>query len=120
MAVESILNAVKSYVGIQEDDTSFDPDLIMAINAVMTVLYQLGVGPTDAPFVVEDEGDEWDDLLGEDPIGGVREYVNMRVRLLFDPPSNPQLMQALNDQIDEFEWRLIAEVDRKAYEGVTS
>lgn len=113
-SIDSILLSVKSYLGIQPDDTAFDSDIIMAINAVMVVLNQLGVGPS-SPFVVEDDSSTWDELLGDDPIGGVREYTNMRVKLLFDPPTNTYVVQALNDQIDEFEWRIIAEVDKVAY-----
>lgn len=116
--MDSILNSVKAYLGISEDDEAFDTDILMAINAVMTVLYQMGIGPADAPFVVTNTLQTWRSLLGSDPIGGVREFVCMRVRLLFDPPTNTYVVQALNDQADEFEWRLIAEADKKAYEEV--
>ena len=112
--MDSILDSVKSYCGLLPDDTAFDSDILMAINAIMVVLNQLGVGPEN-PLVVEDSSQEWTDLLGENPIGGVREYVNMRVRMLFDPPSNTYVMQALKDQIDQFEWRIIAEVDKVDY-----
>lgn len=110
--MESILNSVKSYLGLQETDTAFDSDVIMAINAIMVVLNQLGVGPS-TPFVVSDKTQTWSDLLGEDPIGGVREYVNLRVRMLFDPSTNNQIMDALKEQIAEFEWRILVEVDAK-------
>lgn len=116
--MDSILNSVKSYVGIQEDESAFDTDILMAINAVIFALSQMGVGPSDL-LVVEDDSMTWDDLLGSDPVGGVREYVNMRVRLLFDPPTNTYVVQALNDQIDEFEWRIIAEADKKDYEAIS-
>lgn len=114
--MDSILNSVKSYLGLLGTDSAFDSDVLMAINAVMVVLNQLGVGPS-VPFVVDDESSTWTDLLGEDSVGGIREYVCMRVKLLFDPPTNTYVVQALNDQIDEFEWRIIAEVDKKAYEA---
>lgn len=114
--MDSILNSVKAYLGIQEDDTAFDSDILMAINAVMFALNQLGVGPSSV-FVVEDSSQTWDDFLGNDSIGGVREYLNMRVRMLFDPSSNNQVMDALKEQIAEFEWRIVAEVDKKEYEA---
>lgn len=112
--MESILDSVKSYCGILPEATEFDSDIIMAVNAVMVVLNQFGIGP-NTPFVVENREQTWEDLLGENPIGGVREYVNMRTRMLFDPPSNTYVMQALKDQIDEIEWRLLVEVDKKDY-----
>lgn len=115
--MDSILNSVKSYLGIQVEDTSFDTDILMALNSVLAVLPQFGIGPS-SPFVVADETNTWQDLLGEDPIGGVRAYVNMRVRMLFDPPTNTYIMQALKDQIAEFEWRIIADADKKEYEAM--
>lgn len=114
--MDSILDSVKSYLGIRSEDTAFDPDILMDINAVMVVLNHLGVGP-DEPFVVEDSMAEWSDLLGDNPIGGVREYVNLRVKMLFDPSTNNQIMDALKEQIAEFEWRILAEVDRAYYES---
>ena len=116
--MDSILESTKSYVGISPDEFSFDSDILMHINAIMYVLTDFGIGPS-TPFIVEDASDEWSDLLGEDPIGGVREYVHMRVRMLFDPPTNPQIMDSLKNQIAEFEWRIVSEADRRARE-VTS
>ena len=113
--MDSILNSVKSYLGVPFDVTAFDPDIIMSINAIMIVLHQFGIGP-NTPYVVENALQTWGDFLGEDSIGGIREYVNMRVRMLFDPPSNNQIMSALKEQISEFEWRILAEADRKALE----
>ena len=117
--MDSILNSVKSYLGISEDDDAFDADILMAINAVIFALSQMGVGPSEL-LVVEDDSSTWDDLLGADPVGGVREYMNMRVRILFDPSTNNQIMDALKEQIAEFEWRIIAEADKKEYEEVLS
>lgn len=111
---DSILDNVKAYLGIQSDDTSFDPDILMAINAIMVVLNQLGVGPEN-PFVVEDNSQTWSDLLEDKPLGVIREYVNLRVKLLFDPSTNNQIMDALKEQIDQFEWRILVDVDAKEY-----
>lgn len=111
MDTDSILDSVKSYLGIQDQTTIFDSDILMDINAIMFVLYDLGVTPEE-PFVVEDSTQTWDDLLGEFPPGGVREYVKMRVRMLFDPSTNNQIMDALKEQIAEFEWRITANADK--------
>ena len=100
--MDSIVNSVKAYLGIMEDDDAFDSDLIMAINAIMFVLNQFGVGPSE-PFVVEDSSQTWDELLGDKPIGGVREYVNLRVKMLFDLSRQQQAMQ---QQIAELQARL--------------
>lgn len=112
--MDSILDSVKQFCGVLPDQTEFDVDILMAINSVMFTLYTLGVGPS-TPFVVEDSSQTWDDLLGSDPIGGVRAYVNIRSRMLFDPPTNSYVKQALDDEAKELEWRIIAEVDKKDY-----
>lgn len=112
--MDSILDSVKQFCGVLPEQTEFDVDILMAVNSVMFTLYTLGVGPT-SPFVVEDASQTWDELLGEDPVGGVRAYVNIRSRMLFDPPTNNQVKQALDDEAKELEWRIIAEVDKKDY-----
>ena len=113
---DSILKSVKDYLGLNPDDTAFDTDVIMSINAILFVLPTIGVG--SEPYVVEDASDEQSDLLGDDPIGGVQQYGKMRTRMLFDPPTNNHVMNALTEQIAEFEWRIMAEADRRATEGV--
>lgn len=115
--MDSILDSVKAYLGISEDDEAFDSDIIMAINAVLVILHQFGIGPDDV-YSITDSSSTWTEFLEDDPIGGVREYVNMRVRILFDPPANNQVMAALKEQIDEFGWRILADADKKASEEV--
>ena len=45
--MDSVLTSVKKMLGITEDYTHFDADLIMHINTVFTILTQLGVGPAE-------------------------------------------------------------------------
>lgn len=113
--MDSILDSVKSYIGILPEDTSFDTDLLMTINAVMFAVSQLGAGPSE-PVIVEDSTQEWIDYFEEALVGPVRQYVSMRSQVMFDPPSSSQLMEALKNSIDEIEWRILAEVDKTYYE----
>lgn len=110
--MDSILNSVKSYLGISADDIAFDTDILMSINAVMFALNQLGVGPS-TPVVVEDSTQDWLDYFDEEAVGMIRQYVNMRVKILFDPPTNNQIMDALKEQIAEAEWRILVYADNK-------
>lgn len=103
--MDSILNSVKKKLGIQEDYTHFDEDIIMDINSVFMILNQLGVGP-DEPFTIEDEYDTWDDFIDDIRIEAVKSYMYMRVRLMFDPPTTGFLVESLNKQIAELEWRM--------------
>ena len=103
--MDSILNSVKKKLGIQEDYPHFDEDIIMDINSVFMILNQLGVGP-DEPFTIEDEYDTWDDFIDDHRIEAVKSYMYMRVRLMFDPPTTGFLVESLNKQIAELEWRM--------------
>lgn len=102
--IESILNSVKKLLGIDPSYTQFDTDLIMHINSVFLILNQLGVGPDD-PFTITGVNDNWSDFIEDGSIELVKSYMFLKVKLLFDPPPNGTLVQAMKDQIAEFEWR---------------
>ena len=111
MTDESILLSVKKILGIEPDYTHFDPDIIIHINSVFSVLYQLGVGKE--PFSISDSNDMWSDFLGgyDGQLNDVKTYVALRVRLMFDPPTSSSVMEAINQTIKEFEWRINVAVD---------
>ena len=54
--MDSILTSVKKMLGIAEEYTHFDADLIMHINSVFMILAQLGVGPSEGFFIEDDMG----------------------------------------------------------------
>ena len=106
---ESILTSIKAQLGIQEDYTAFDPQLIMHI----MVLNQLGVGPT-AGFVISDKTSVWSDFLSSDKnLEATKSYIGMKVKMLFDPPTTSVVADSMNRMINEFEWRLNAEAENK-------
>jgi hypothetical protein len=103
---ESILDSIKKVLGVPVDYTEFDPDILMHVNTVFSTLTQLGVGPTTG-FMIEDRVPTWDQFLGTDiNLNGVKTYVYLCVRTLFDPPSSAYLLTAMKEQIQELEWRL--------------
>lgn len=102
----SILNTTKKILGISEDYTVFDLDIITHINTAFSTLTQLGVGPVEG-FMIEDASAEWTDFIADDlQYNSVKSYVFLRVRQLFDPPSTSYLIAAYDKQIQELEWRL--------------
>lgn len=104
--MESILTSIKKLLGIAEEDTNFDQDLIMHINSVFMILTQLGVGPSKG-FAIKDENDVWSDFIPEQSsLEAVKSYVYMKVRLMFDPPLSSAVADAINRNISELEWRL--------------
>ncbi len=103
---ESILNSVKKYLGLAEDYDVFDVDIIMAINSALATLQQLAVGPP-AGFQIEGADETWAQMIGNDPRqNGVKTYVCLKTRLLFDPPATSYGRQALEEYTKEYEWRL--------------
>ena len=111
--MDSILTSIKKLLGIEEDYTHFDTDIIMHINSVLMVLNQLGVGPAEG-FIIEDSGALWMDFIPEaTPIklDAVRSFVYLKVKLLFDPPQSSTHIESINRQLSEYEWRLNVAAD---------
>lgn len=105
----SILNSTKKVLGLDPSYTVFDQDVIMHINAAFSILNQLGVGPVEG-FMIEDDTAVWDDFIlieGSEPSKSlVKTYVQLKSRMLFDPPTTSFLLEAMTNQIKEYEWRL--------------
>ena len=109
---DSILNSIKAILGLNIDDDVFDQELIMLINTFLMTLQQIGVGPQDELFSIEDSSQTWSDYLEEPTeLPMVKNYIGIRVRLIFDPPQSSSLDQALRQEIAEYEWRLNIKVD---------
>lgn len=103
---ENILDSTKKVLGLDADYKAFDEDIKMHINSVFSILHQLGVGPDEGFFLVDDAA-VWDDFIQDRKnINLVKTLVYLRVRLLFDPPATSFAIAAMEKQITEFEWRL--------------
>lgn len=108
---ESILTSIKKLLGIPEDYEQFDADVIMHINSALFVLTQLGVGPSGG-FSISDKTSVWTDFVPDmTKIESIKSYVYLKVRLMFDPPTSSAVIEAMNRQISEFEWRINVTVD---------
>ena len=104
--MESILVSIKKLLGISAEYTDFDADIIMHINTAFMILNQLGVGPSEC-FKIEDDLAEWKDfIVNNNKLESVKSYIHLKVRLLFDPPTNSSVIESINKQINELEWRL--------------
>lgn len=102
---ESILTSIKKLLGITEECEDFDQDLIMHINSVFMILRQLGFHYANTE--VEGKETKWSDLgLTTRNYPAIKSYIYLKVRLLFDPPSSSAVIESINRQISEFEWRL--------------
>lgn len=102
----SILTSTKKTLGIADDYTAFDDDIIMHINTVFSTLNQLGIGPAEG-FEILDKNDLWAEFIGLDiRLNNIKSYIYMRVRLMFDPPSTSYMITSMQNQIEQLEWRI--------------
>lgn len=111
--MDSILTSIKKLLGITEEYTHFDPDIITHINSAFFTLTQLGVGPSEG-FSIKDSSATWADFLSNTNsknLEAVKSYVYLKVKLLFDPPLTSSVTEAIKSQISEYEWRLNVEAD---------
>lgn len=116
--MESILTSIKKLLGITEEDSSFDLDIIMLINSAFVNLQQLGVGPSEG-FSIEDDTATWEDFLGDDKaVHMVRNFIWLKVKMVFDPPTSSFVMDAIKHEIAENEWRLMVHMELKPTEEV--
>ena len=107
----SILTSIKKMLGVAEDYTEFDEDIITHINSVFLNLTQLGVGPEEG-FVIEDNTAVWEDFIDNSiQLQAVKTYMYLKVKLLFDPPLSSSVTESFTRMIAELEWRLNAAVD---------
>lgn len=103
---ESILNNLKKYCGIDPAYDIFDRDVLMNANAVFFELHQLGAGPPN-PFVLSNPSQTWSEFSSDPAVVSASEqYLYLKVRSVFDPPSTSFVIQSMEKTIAELEWRI--------------
>lgn len=108
---ENILNSIKKLLGIPEDYTAFDQDIMIHINSVFMILSELGVGPFNG-YSLKDGTEKWGDFISDDEnLEGIKTYVYMKVKTIFDPPLNSAVLASMKELINEFEWRINNEAE---------
>ena len=108
---DSILMTIRKLVCGDPYADHFDTDLLVHINACFSILNQLGVGPENG-FVVADETQSWSSYSDNDRILNiVKTYVTLKVKKIFDPPLTSSVLEAMDKEIKELEWRRNVAVD---------
>lgn len=111
--MDSILTSIKVLLGIEPECTQFDKPLIEHINAAFMTLNQLGVGP-DNPVFITGDLETWVNKFGDiSRIQAIKTYIYIKVKLVFDPPTNSSYMGILEKQAMELEERLIIQLESK-------
>lgn len=107
---QSILLSTKKILGIGADDESFDLDILTFINTAFSTLNDVGVGVLGG-LHIDGPDYEWDDFaadcgVDDTQVNDIRTYVFLRVRMLFDPPGTPYLINAFEKQLEEHVTRI--------------
>ena len=109
--MDSILTSIKKLLGVDEVCDHFDVDVMIHINSAFTILKQLGVGPPQG-FMITGTSEVWSDFLPEGiQLESVKTYIYLKVKLVFDPPTSSSVLEAMKQQIQEYEWRQMVDCD---------
>lgn len=110
--MESILTSIKKLLGPSGDYEYFDTDIIIHINTALMDLNRLGVGPAEG-FSIKDDTAKWTDFVEDiSKIEGIKTYVYISVKLVFDPPTNSSHLASLERTRDKLEWTLNVAADK--------
>lgn len=107
-----VIEHIRKSVGLTEDNSEFDTELLNHINLSIVKANQNGVKLNK---LIVDEVTTWDELIdtdavGYDSLGALPTFISLNVKLLFDPPP-PSSVEFHVRSLDESLWRL-----RIAYE----
>lgn len=103
--MESILTSVKQFLDIEPDYDHFDPVIINHINTYFFELYQIGVGPP-IPYAISDATATWDQFTDMTMYQAVKTWMQIMVKLVFDPPTNSFTLDSYHREASELLWRL--------------
>ena len=104
-----VLQTVKTMLGLPEEQTVFDAEILLHINSAMSVVNQLGVGP-EAGITV-DQYTLWIEIFDDPRQNHLVSYVYYKVSLVFDPPGTSYAIQSFEKMAKEAEWRLNVQVE---------
>lgn len=104
----SILKDVREGIGLGIDASTFDTELLMHINALISEINQNGAGRF---ITVDSEETTWGDLMDTTQVEGNKHFqliplfIMMSTKLFFDPPP-PSTAENYSKNVDKLLWRL--------------
>lgn len=104
---EGIIVTIRKAMGLNEDDSSFDTDLLIHVNSAIVTLNQNGIGQS----IMINDTTTWQELKKEgreksdEAFPMLVGYVKLFTKLLFDPPP-PSAVEYHKNSKDEMLWRL--------------
>lgn len=111
---QSILASIKQMLGLPIEVKAFDEEIAAHINSVFTILNQLDIGSDDG-FMITGYNETWAEYVDNITLATmVREFIYLKVRMIFDPPASSVVSDAYNQRIAELEWRMNIQAERLA------
>ena len=108
---DSILLTIKEMLGLSKTYPAYNTDVIRNINGSLFILMQNGVGPNTG-FRITGESETWKDLVGDrKDLDAVVNYVYIKARIVFDPPTSSAVLQALKEEAAEYLYRINTQVE---------
>ena len=98
------MNDVKKALGIAEDYTAFDQEIILYTNSALMFAEEIGL----PSFKITGKTETWEQYLNgvTKNVEAVKAYLYMQVRLVFDPPANSFVVTAIEKLLQEYAWRI--------------
>lgn len=101
-----VLNSVKHYCGslLEEDDTEFDNEFLMAINSSLQSAYQ----SNDKIKNIEvTSSTTWDELSDDKSIAPLlKTYISIKTKKVFDPSASSVIQKAYDEELNELFFRM--------------
>lgn len=109
--MDSILATLRSLLEVDVADSSYDSVLVPYVNSAIASLTQMGVGPSTGYSIVG-ATERWNDFVQDATLLSlVKSYIHLKIKLIFDPPTNSTVIEAINHQISELEFRIPIQLD---------
>ena len=99
-----ILTEVKRMLEIEQETTEFDIDIISHVNSAFFSLSEIGVGPA-IPFYI-DSFTTWDEFKTSIPKSIILDYLYLKTKMVFDPPTSSSVIDAFKERLSELEFRM--------------
>lgn len=105
----TVLADIKECLGVENDDPTFDTDVLLHINSSKGVLVQLGASALAGSVT---KATTWEELSATpELVGMVQEFVLLSTRLVFDPPGNSFVTNSLEELRTELTSRIVYHVE---------
>lgn len=110
-AEDNILTSIKELLGVGKDESPFDMDIKIHINTALSILTNLGIGPSTG-FRVRNGTELWSDFIPADKnLEDVITYVYIKVKLIFDPPLSSAVIASYESMLKELTFYINCEAD---------